>query len=90
MDVLPSHAGHVATKPLRCPNVSIVEASQVRKGRGLHVQEETRKQLIPAESVNLITGNLITILRLLNDVIFSSAVHRFSDMMKNVRTIFET
>ena len=38
------------------------------------------------------TGNLITIgwLRLLNKTIFSTAVHRTSDIIENVRTIFET
>ena len=38
-----------------------------------------------------ITGNLITILCLLNSAAFLSAVHRASDMIKkNVRTKFET
>ena len=36
------------------------------------------------------TGNAITMLRLLKNAIFSSAIHRDSDIIKNVRTIFET
>ena len=37
-----------------------------------------------------ITGNLITMLGLLKNTTFSTAVHRASDIMKDVRTKFET
>ena len=36
------------------------------------------------------TGNLITMLRLLKNTTFSTVVHRASDIIKNVRTKFET
>ena len=38
----------------------------------------------------IITGNLITMLRLLKNTTFSTAVHRSFDIMKNVKAIFET
>ena len=37
-----------------------------------------------------ITGNLNTMLRLLKNTTFSTAVHCTFDIIKNVRTIFET
>ena len=37
-----------------------------------------------------ITGNLITMLDLLKNRTFSAAVHRISDIKKNLRTKFET
>ena len=36
------------------------------------------------------TGNLITMLRLLKNKTFSNASHRVSDIIQNVRIIFET
>ena len=37
-----------------------------------------------------ITGNLITMLGLLKNAAFSTAVHRASDIIKDVKTKFET
>ena len=43
-----------------------------------------------AKSFVRITGNLIMMLRLLKNTIFSSAVHCASDIIKNVTASFET
>ena len=40
--------------------------------------------------LNVITGNLLTMLHLLKNTIFSTAIHRVSDIIQNVRIIFET
>ena len=40
--------------------------------------------------MNRFTGNLITMLRLLKISIFSTAIHHVSDIIQNVRIIFET
>ena len=39
---------------------------------------------------SILTGNLITMLRLVKNTTFSTAVHCTSDIIKNVRTNFET
>ena len=36
-----------------------------------------------------LTGNLITMLRLLKNTTFSTALHRVSDIIENLRTVFE-
>ena len=40
--------------------------------------------------IHVITGNLITMLGLLKDTTFSTAIHRASDIIKDIRTTFET